>query len=393
MTHKLLLVAGARPNFMKIAPLLRAAERHKNSLHSIVVHTGQHYDTEMSESFFASLGIREPDYNLGVGSGTHAVQTANIMIRFEDVCAREKPDMVVVVGDVNSTIAAGLVAKKLHIPLGHVEAGLRSRDRTMPEEINRIATDAISDLLFTTEKEGTENLLAEGHAPESVHFVGHVMIDNLLYQMNKFDGRAPSPVSSALKSKLPAKYACLTLHRPSNVDHKATLANLVNTLADIAEHTPIVFPCHPRTRKQIESFGLGGMFTNVNRGDTLRSGIIITEPLGYADVLPLWRDATLVLTDSGGLQEETTALQVPCITMRATTERPITVEMGSNVVVGDDTEKIRSYAMQALRGKWKMSSVPPLWDGRASERIVSIISHYLSSQQQPLAPRAAVRRH
>jgi UDP-N-acetylglucosamine 2-epimerase (non-hydrolysing) len=373
---KILLVAGARPNFMKIAPIMRAIKECSHSLTGILVHTGQHYDQNMSHTFFSSLGIPAPDYNLEAGSGSHAIQTANIMMRFEEVCIKEQPDVVLVVGDVNSTIAAGLVAKKLHITLCHVEAGLRSRDRAMPEEINRLATDAITDLFFTTEPEGTTNLLAEGHSKESVHFVGHVMIDNLFYQLEKIRSGAANirQQVETLKKRLPEKYFCMTMHRPSNVDLRETLTGLLQAIGTISKETPVVFPCHPRTRKNIEQFGLSHLLTTDLGGTSpLRSGILVTDPLGYDDFLSLWKDATGMLTDSGGLQEETTALQIPCITMRTSTERPVTAQVGSNEVVGTDGAKIIELTQRMLAGTWKESRVPDLWDGRAAERIVEVL--------------------
>jgi UDP-N-acetylglucosamine 2-epimerase (non-hydrolysing) len=297
------------------------------------------------------------------------------MIRFEEVCEKENPDVVVVVGDVNSTIAAGLVAKKLHVALAHVEAGLRSRDRSMPEEINRMATDAITDLFFTTEKQGTQNLLDEGHDARSVHFVGHVMIDNLIYQMKKLDKNPPSPFVKKIKQSAGDRYICMTMHRPSNVDTKEKLESIVGAIGELAQDTPVIFPCHPRTRKNIERFGLTGYFTQIDSdGSMPPAGICITEPMGYNDFLYLWKECCLVLTDSGGMQEETTALQIPCITMRENTERPITAEIGSNVVVGSDRDKIIDLGRKALSGEWKQSAVPELWDGRASERIVKILT-------------------
>ena len=362
---KILLVAGARPNFMKIAPIIRAM-KNCPELKPVLVHTGQHYDQNMSGTFFRSLGIPEPEYNLLVGSGSHAVQTAEIMVKFEEICIREKPDVVLVVGDVNSTIAAGLAAKKLNIILAHVEAGLRSGDRTMPEEINRLATDAITDLFFTTEKEATLNLLKEGHEQEKVHFVGHVMIDNLFFQLHALNESTLLKDTIGLKKSLPSKYICMTLHRPSNVDSRENIGKILNAVKEISDLVPVVFPVHPRTKKNIEQFGLDRLLETKN--------IMITQPLGYNDFLCLWKDSCLVITDSGGLQEETTALKVPCITVRENTERPITVDVGSNVIVGTDTQKIIDYAKKAICGEWKECKIPDLWDGKASERIVELLA-------------------
>jgi UDP-N-acetylglucosamine 2-epimerase (non-hydrolysing) len=362
---KIIIVAGARPNFMKIAPVLRELRsKYADRAVPILVHTGQHYDDNMSGSFFDSLGIPAPDHNLEVGSGTHADQTAKIMTTFEDVCETELPDTVVVVGDVNSTVAAGLVAKKLHIELAHIEAGLRSGDRTMPEEINRLATDAITDHFFVTEPHGLENLRREGHPEESIHYVGHVMIDNLLFQKDRLARLGPSSRAAELAQALPERYACLTLHRPSNVDSPEVLGRLVDTLVDIVRDLPIVFPCHPRTRGKLESFGLL---------DRLNAAITITEPLGYDDFLYLWQSSTMVLTDSGGLQEETTALGIPCITMRENTERPVTVDVGTNTLVGSDPVAIRAAVDAVLSGSSRAGRVPDLWDGKASERICRIL--------------------
>jgi len=375
---KIILVAGARPNFMKIAPILRSIENHQ-ALNAVLVHTGQHYDDNMSKAFFTGLGIKKPDYHLDVGSGSHAVQTANIMVKFEEVCLKEMPDMVIVVGDVNSTITAGLVAKKLHIKLAHVEAGLRSRDRQMPEEINRLATDAITDIFFTTEDDGTHNLLAEGHARDSVCFVGHVMIDNLFYQLGKIaDADAVSSSVRLLKECLPQKYLCMTLHRPSNVDDKRALTELMETVNGIAKEVPIIFPCHPRTRHRIEEFGLGDLF--IEKGAALAqlsNGVVMMDPLNYNDFLCLWKDCAVILTDSGGLQEETTALGVPCLTLRQNTERPVTVEVGTNILIGNNIEKLRLEVKKVLKGKKKNGRIPDLWDGKASERIVGHILRYL----------------
>ena len=380
---KVILVAGARPNFMKIAPILRAIENHQD-LNAVLVHTGQHYDDNMSEAFFSGLGIKKPDYYLGVGSDSHAVQTANIMVKFEEVCLKEMPDMVIVVGDVNSTIAAGLVAKKLHIKLAHVEAGLRSRDRQMPEEINRLATDAITDLFFTTEDDGTQNLLAEGHARDSVCFVGHVMIDNLFYQLGKIDDAdSVSPSVRSLKESLPERYLCMTLHRPSNVDDRESLTELMETVNEIAKEVPIIFPCHPRTRRRIDEFGLGDLFVEKGAASApVSSGVVIMDPLNYNDFLYLWKDCAVMLTDSGGLQEETTALGVPCLTLRQNTERPVTVEVGTNILIGNDMGKLRLEVKKILKGKKKNGRIPDLWDGKAAERIVEVIISRKKAQKQ-----------
>ena len=370
---KIILVAGARPNFMKIAPVLRAFEKYPQ-ITAVLVHTGQHYDENMSGSFFRDLGIKEPDYHLEAGSGSHAGMTAAIMVKMEEVCLKEKPDMVMVVGDVNSTIAAGLVSKKLHIALAHIEAGLRSRDRDMPEEINRLATDAITDIFFTTEPEGTKNLLCEGVSQEKIHFVGHVMIDNLFYQLSRLEGREKSLSTYSLKERLGRPYICMTMHRPSNVDSKETLENLMSAVHSLSQEAPVVFPCHPRTAKQIEKFGLEGYFSPLPQDGPVKSGFFRFDPLGYDEFLYLWKDASLMVTDSGGLQEETTALKVPCITMRENTERPITAQTGSNEIVGTDPLKIAHFGKKALRKEWKRSEIPQLWDGLASERIARIIS-------------------
>ncbi len=382
---KILLVAGARPNFMKIAPILRELRRnHAATVQPLLVHTGQHYDENMSGSFFVELGIDRPDHNLEVGSGTHAEQTAAVMVRFEQVCIRERPDMVLVVGDVNSTIAAGLVAKKMNTCLVHVEAGLRSEDRTMPEEINRLATDAITDIFFTTEKQGTQNLLREGKDEGAVHFVGHVMIDNLFFQLHRLNQRDPADRNMHwFKRRLPEKYACLTLHRPANVDTAEDLGPIITALRDISAKIPVVFPCHPRTRARLEAFGLlAGMRDPQESTGPVDSGIQLFPPLGYDDFLDLWKDAALVLTDSGGLQEETTALRIPCLTLRTSTERPITLEQGSNVLIGRDMDLLRQTVDRILAGNPKASTVPALWDGRASERIARVLAAWTGAGER-----------
>jgi UDP-N-acetylglucosamine 2-epimerase (non-hydrolysing) len=362
---KLLLIAGARPNFMKIAPIIRALKTQSDpqitQIQYKIVHTGQHYDYEMSKVFFDELEIPQPDYYLGAGSGSHAEQTAKVMVEFEKVCVEENPDVAIVVGDVNSTLACSVTAKKLNIDVAHVEAGLRSGDMTMPEEINRIVTDSIADYLFVTEKSGEDNLLKEGKSKEKIHFVGHVMIDNLLYQLQKLQQEDSSRFeSNTLKEKL-GRYAFLTLHRPSNVDVKEVLSGIASALIEISQKTPIVFPIHPRTRKMIDEFGI-----------KLSKDVHILEPLGFRESLFLWKDAVMVMTDSGGLQEETTALGVPCITIRENTERPITIEMGTNILAGNKEEDILKSYRKIMKNP-KKGEIPPLWDGKAAKRIVDIL--------------------
>ena len=358
---KIVNIVGARPNFMKIAPLMAAYRRHP-AIEPLLVHTGQHYDERMSALFFDQLGIPVPDINLEVGSGSHAGQTAEIMKAIEPVLLERKPDAMLVVGDVNSTIACGLVAVKLGIRLVHVEAGLRSRDRTMPEEINRVLTDAISDLLFCTERSGVDNLLAEGVDPERVFLVGNVMIDTLLHHREQADR---STVLADL-GLAPRSYAALTLHRPSNVDDRATFSRIVDALAAIERELPIVFPVHPRTRRVLDDTPLGRRLGGM-------PGLKLIEPLGFLDFLKLTSAARLVLTDSGGIQEETTILGVPCLTLRDNTERPITVEMGSNRLVGTDTARILAGFRAVMAEREARGVQPPLWDGRAAERIVDIL--------------------
>ncbi len=368
---KILLVVGARPNFMKIAPVVAAMRawnvRHpERAFDYRLVHTGQHYDEKMYDAFFRDLQIPQPDVNLEVGSGSHAVQTAEVMIRFEKVCLEERPDWVLVVGDVNSTMAATLVAVKLGIWVCHVEAGLRSRDRSMPEEINRLVTDALADLLLTTSRDADENLAAEGVPEGRIRFVGNVMIDTLRAQLDRLPEVNPTRLVPP-----GSRYGVVTLHRPSNVDDRATFAGILGALEEIAEGLPLVFPIHPRTRKMAASFGLDQHFRELDpAAAVLGSGIHVTEPLGYHTFLNLWKDAVLVLTDSGGLQEETTALGIPCLTLRENTERPVTVWEGTNTLVGIDPQAIRSAAAQALDGGGKTGRIPEYWDGKASERIV-----------------------
>lgn len=356
-----LLVVGARPNFMKIAPL--HAELARRGLSQRLIHTGQHYDERMSRVFFEDLGMPPPDVYLGVGSGSHAEQTAAVMLGFEKVCLDEDPAGVVVVGDVNSTIACALVASKLWIPVAHVEAGLRSGDRRMPEEINRLLTDQIADLLFTPSDDGDANLLREGVAPHKIHLVGNIMIDSLLAHAERVRTLG---VLGQLGLEA-GRYGVLTLHRPSNVDDAGPFSRIIDALAAIGAELPIVFPVHPRTRKQLEAFGLWGRLEAI-------PGMQPVEPMGYLEFLALTSDARLVLTDSGGLQEETTALRVPCITLRESTERPITVSLGSNVIVGSDTAAIIAAARDALDGPLRRGAVPPLWDGRTAARTADVLA-------------------
>lgn len=355
------LVAGARPNFMKIAPIYRASLACPGA-NCRIVHTGQHYDHAMSASFFQDLDIPEPAFHLEAGSGSHAVQTAKIMVAFEEVCLAEKPDLVMVVGDVNSTLACSVVAKKLQAQVAHVEAGLRSFDLAMPEEINRMVTDAITDHFFVTEESGAINLRREGKPEESIHLVGHVMIDNLLHQARKLESGDASGLSTYSLKPAQGSYCFMTLHRPSNVDCRETFQRIASALNEIARERTIFFPVHPRTKKMMEEFGV-----------RLADSIVQLPPLGFRDSLYLWKNAEAVLTDSGGLQEETTALGVPCVTIRENTERPVTVTVGTNVLAGTSREGILS-AFEASLAKRDTASVPSLWDGKASERIWSILT-------------------
>ncbi len=356
------LVAGARPNFMKIAPLYREIQKHPG-IDCSIVHTGQHYDFEMSQSFFHDLELPKPDFFLEAGSGSHAQQTGKIMLAYEQVCKQDRPDWVIVVGDVNSTLACSITAKKLWTKVAHVEAGLRSFDLTMPEEINRMVTDAISDLFFVTEKSGLDNLMREGKRKEQVHLVGHVMIDNLLYQAGLLERTDVSAFATGKIKPDNQDYAFLTLHRPSNVDEQSTLEGVLRALSTISRDMPVLFPVHPRTRKQLELFGL-----------RLPDGVLQLPPLGFREALYLWKDARVVLTDSGGLQEETTALKIPCVTIRENTERPITVEMGSNRLAGNKEQDIVAAFRSCLDDDPAGYNVPPLWDGRAAERIIKVLS-------------------
>lgn len=358
---KVLNVVGARPNFMKVAPIVAAMKRRSAEFTPLVVHTGQHYDAQMSDAFFRDLGMSAPDVYLGVGSGSHAVQTAKVMLAFEPVVLEHQPDWVLVVGDVNSTLAATLVCVKLGVKVAHVEAGLRSRDRAMPEEINRLVTDQVADLLLTPSPDGDENLRAEGIPDERIRFVGNVMIDSLLTQLRHAEkSRIREDLSIA-----GAAYGVLTLHRPSNVDEPETFGRILTALENIAAQLPLVFPVHPRTRARIAEFGLSERFAAAQ--------IRLVEPLGYLDFLRLYSGARLVLTDSGGLQEETTALGIPCLTLRENTERPVTITLGTNQIVGTDTAKIINAAHTALDGNSTAGRIPPLWDGRTADRILDAL--------------------
>jgi len=346
-------IVGARPNFMKVAPVMRALKTRQHVVQTLI-HTGQHYDANMSDVFLEQLGIPAPDFNLAVGSGTHARQTAEIMTRFEPVLLERKPDIVLVYGDVNSTVATALVCSKLGIRVGHVEAGLRSFDRTMPEEINRLLTDQLADLLFTPSEDGDINLQREGIPAEKIFLVGNVMIDSLVKLL--------PPARNRNQNGLPERYALVTLHRPANVDDSSTLKRILQSLLEVSQDLAVVFPAHPRTRKRIADFGL--------HAEQLR----LLDPLPYVEFLGMQSRATVVITDSGGIQEETTYLGIPCLTLRENTERPITVSMGTNVLVGRDPGKLRLELSRVLAGQAKKGSIPPLWDGHAGERIAAVVA-------------------
>jgi UDP-N-acetylglucosamine 2-epimerase (non-hydrolysing) len=420
-TEKWILVVGARPNFMKIAPLIRAIDQHNHSRDSSLVtiqyrlvHTGQHYDFNMSDAFFKDLDLPQPNLHLGVGSGNHGEQTGKVLIEFEKVLLEEQPDLVIVVGDVNSTLACALAAVKLHIPAAHVESGLRSFDRKMPEEINRLLTDAISDYLFTPSSEGDENLLREGIPKEKIFLVGDIMVDSLLFHLDQArksnilsrlglkadfsDLRSSevypprralasdlrSPTSDLCGSEALASYALMTLHRPANVDGRESFEGIIKGLLQVATRMPVVFPTHPRTLKQIKALNLEPAFEFHDSWDVkpeqyykdgvLRRKIHCFEPLGYLDFLNLMAHAKVVLTDSGGIQEETTVLDIPCITLRDTTERPITLTEGTNVLVHNDPQKIILEVEKILDGNRKRSRCPSIWDGHTAERIVKILT-------------------
>jgi len=348
----ILHVVGARPNFMKAAPVIHALNK-RTGVRQTLIHTGQHYDRNLSDVFFSQLEIPVPDANLGVGSGTHARQTAEVMASLEPVLQDRKPDIVLVYGDVNSTVAAALVCAKLLVPFAHVEAGLRSFDRTMPEEVNRIVTDRLADVLFTPSEDGDENLLREGIASEKIHRVGNVMIDSLVRLL-------PTAIQCTANG-YPNRFALVTLHRPSNVDDNEVLKKILESLLAVSEHLSVVFPAHPRTRARIAQFGI-----NIDK-------LHLLEPVPYIEFLALQKRATVVITDSGGIQEETTYLHVPCLTVRSNTERPITVSMGTNILVGQDSRKLAVELSAILEGRAKRGSIPPLWDGNAGERIAEVL--------------------
>ena len=372
-------VVGARPNFMKMAPILRALADHVPPIPSLLVHTGQHYDQDMSGRLFTDLGLPRPDMNLDVGSGSHAAQTAEVMRRFEPALDTHRPSCVVVVGDVNSTLACTLVAVKKGVPVAHVEAGLRSYDRKMPEEINRVVTDQLADRLYTTERTAEDNLRREGVPAERVIFCGNVMIDSLLAHRKHARRATDTLCAHAIDPAVldhPKGYGVVTLHRPSNVDEPDTLRALLGALGEVSAELPLIFALHPRTRDNIERFGLGRLV------DPAR--MLMLPPQGYLEMLGLMSGATLVLTDSGGLQEETTALGVPCLTLRANTERPVTVEQGTNTLVGANRETILKEATDILQGRGKRGRIPELWDGHAAERIAADLWQWLR-QPSPLA--------
>lgn len=358
---KIISVVGARPNFIKIAPLHRAFQPYQEKIKHLICHTGQHFDEKMSEVFFKEFGLPKPDFNLGIGGGSHASQTARIMLAFEEILVAEKPDLVIVPGDVNSTMACSLVASKFGIPIAHVESGLRSFDRGMPEEVNRVVTDVLSDFLFVSEPSGLINLKNEGIADEKVFYVGNIMIDSLVDFLPKIE--ASQKVKELGMEK--GEYVLVTFHRPSNVDSPEFLNELVDMLNDIAVRVPVVFPIHPRTRKHLESNGMLNKFSD---------NVKFTEPIGYIDFLALVKDARFIITDSGGIQEETTFLGVQCITVRDNTERPVTVELGTNQLIGTDLKDVKKAYDKLFAGELKEGRIPELWDGQTAMRIAGILS-------------------
>ncbi|MBI5326226.1 MAG: UDP-N-acetylglucosamine 2-epimerase (non-hydrolyzing) [Ignavibacteriae bacterium] len=363
---KIISVVGARPNFMKVAPLHRAFQKFNDSIEHLIVHTGQHYDFSMSDAFFKDLEMPRPSYFLGVGSGTHAEQTAKIMIEFENVCKELKPDLVLVVGDVNSTVACTLTAVKLGIKVAHIESGLRSFDRSMPEEINRIVTDSICNYCFVTEQSGIDNLIHEGFDKERISFVGNTMIDSLIYEIEKAKN---SQVRASL-NLAPKEYVLVTLHRPTNVDEPERLEEFLRIFNHLSQFRKIVFPVHPRTRKNLKYFSLEKKVSEIE-------GLILLEPLGYIDFLSLMLDADFIMTDSGGIQEESTYLKIPCLTLRTSTERPVTIDIGTNILVEPEENKIINVINEIIKNPRKEGIIPKFWDGKASDRIVDKITGYL----------------
>ncbi len=365
---------------MKITPLIKAIARYNNksegdaAIIPVLLHTGQHYDDRMSKVFFEELGIPKPDVDLGIGSASHAVQTAKIMMEFEKVCIDAKPDLVIVVGDVNSSLACSLVAVKLGIKVAHVEAGLRSLDRSMPEEINRIVTDSISDYLFTTCQEADDNLKKEGIPEDRIFFVGNTMVDTLLSHKDKSEKSFILDTLNLVDNGHIKQYALLTLHRPGNVDKRETFTRIMENIKEVSKHIPVIFPAHVRTQKQIEKFAMQDYFINKSDNSFLNEGIHLIEPLGYLDFLKLMSNAMMVCSDSGGIQEETTILGIPCLTLRENTERTITIEEGTNYLVGTSSDKVKGCVEDILRNKRKEGKIPPLWDGNAAERIVRILT-------------------
>lgn len=361
---KVLIVAGARPNFMKIAPLCREFQKHRGKFRALLIHTGQHYDFEMSETFFKDLKIPKPYIHLNVGSGTHTVQTANVMTAFEKVLLKEKPDLIIVVGDVNSTLACSLVATKMNIKVAHVEAGLRSFDRSMPEEVNRIVTDSLSDYLFASEESGCQNLKKEGVHRKKIHFVGNTMIDTLLFNMPKIN---KSKILKTLNLK-PKTYAVMSLHRPGNVDLKESFLEIFDVLKSCTKKIAFVYPVHPRAKKMMLAHGIKKEFDSLNN-------LLMIDPLGYIDFMQLIKNTRFALTDSGGIQEETTVLRIPCLTMRENTERPVTIDKGTNVLVGRNKAKILKNINRILKNEdYGSRKAPRLWDGKTAQRIVKILS-------------------
>ena len=386
MKKTIIHVVGARPNFMKIAPIFVSFEKQNQKNNSpfidqFIVHTGQHYGKEMSESFFSDLGIPDPHFNLNVGSGSHAFQTANIMLSFEGVLNELSPNLVIVVGDVNSTVACAITAKKLGIRVAHVESGLRSFDRSMPEEINRILTDSISDLLFTTEQSANINLNNEGISSEKIFFAGNTMIDSLVRQLeNAAQINTLENINLTGSGSDHFKYGLLTMHRPANVDCPTVLAGFLESFISLSDDTPILFPAHPRTIKQIKENKLESIFSSTEEVLLNKKGMVLIDPLGYYDMLNLMRSADYVITDSGGIQEETTYLGIPCFTIRENTERPVTTDHGTNILVGQNHKLLSDEVSKITTGKQKKGTIPPLWDGKASERIVDTLTNSLDSR-------------